>query len=44
MGGRVWGWWCLSGCECERRIEAIVKIQKKNMRGRWSGQGGCERR
>ena len=41
FGGSVF-WVCQGGCECERRIEVIVKIQKK------SGEGvrsvGCERR
>ena len=42
MGVGFWGWVCQGGCERERRIEVIVKIQKN--RGRGSGQGGCERR
>ena len=29
---------------CERRIEAIVKIQKKVFGGGGEGQGGCKRR
>ena len=41
-GGRVFVG-CQDGCERERRIEVIVKIQKKNS-GRWgvfeSGEGG----
>ena len=37
---------CQGGCERERRIEAIVKIQKKSgLGGRVvGGQGGCVRR
>ena len=35
---------CQGGCERERRIEVIVKIKKKNIRGGGSGQDGCERR
>ena len=44
--GRVWGGGgCQGGCERERRIEVIVKIQKKNRgRGVRSGQVECERR
>ena len=35
-----WG----SGCECERRIEVIVKFQKKIGRVGLGCQGRCERR
>ena len=48
MGGRVVVG-CQGGCERERRIEVIVKIQQKNrgggrVVGGGGGQGGCERR
>ena len=35
---------CQGGCERERRIEVIVKIEKKKIEGGGSGQGGCKRR
>ena len=40
----VFLWWCQGGCERERRIEVIVKIEKNKIAGGGSGQGGCERR